>query len=96
MLLSTALSPAPGTGPSTQQQGAAVGSTLPVGGGGRAAQHTVQVLLQALVLLGELLHTPRQAQQGAAQLPLPFEAGLLLRRRPGDHRAEQNLVDYLI
>lgn len=57
--------------------------TLYPGDGGRVAEHAVQVLLQAAVLLRELLHAPGQAQQDAARLLLPPEAGFLLRRPAG-------------
>lgn len=56
--------------------------TLYLGDSGGVAQHAVQVLLQALVLLRELLDAPGQAQEGAAHSFLPFKADVLLHWRP--------------
>lgn len=63
--------------------------TLDPGGSGGVAQHMVQVLLQALVLLRELLNATRQAQEGAAHFFLTFEAHFLLRWRPGNKETER-------
>lgn len=63
--------------------------TLCLGDGGGAAQHAVQVLLQALVLLRELLDAPGQAQEGAAHLLLPFQADFLLHWRPRDNKTKR-------
>lgn len=59
-------------------------ATLYFGDSGRIAQHAVQVLLQALVLLCQLLHAPGQVQQGAAHLLLPLHTHLLLQYGPRD------------
>lgn len=63
--------------------------TLDLGGGGGVAEHAVQILLQALVLLRELLDAPGQAQQGTAHLLLPFKADFLLHWRPRSNKTQR-------
>lgn len=58
--------------------------TLYFGDSGGIAEHAVQVLLQALVLLCQLLHAPGQVQQGTAHLLLPLHTQLLLHYGPED------------
>lgn len=60
--------------------------TLHGGDGGRVAQHTVQIFLQALVFFRELLDAPGQAQEGTAHFFLSSEAHFLLPWRPGNNK----------